>query len=73
MSPDGRWLTVVLSQDGGRLEALEIWDVRERRRRLRVHPRDGVAFTRFSPDGRLLVVGSGGALGNSARVWSTAT
>jgi len=63
LSPDGRLAAVVFPPD-----TIELWDPRTRQlvRRLRV--RGDVAFTRFSPDGRLVALGS--ARG-SAQVWST--
>ncbi|HKH17724.1 MAG TPA: BTAD domain-containing putative transcriptional regulator [Solirubrobacteraceae bacterium] len=64
LSPDGRLVAVVIPPD-----TLELRDVRTRRlvRLLRIA--EGVEFTRFSPDGRLVALGS--ARG-TAQVWSTA-
>jgi WD40 repeat protein len=62
LSPDGRVAVVVFPPD-----TLELWDVRARRlvRRLRVV--GDVGLTRFSPDGRLIGLGS---VRGSAQVWS---
>jgi WD40 repeat protein/DNA-binding SARP family transcriptional activator len=63
LSPDGRLAVVVFPPD-----TLELWDVRTRRLVRRLRPVGDVAFTRFSPDGRLVALGS---LRGSAQVWST--
>jgi WD40 repeat protein len=50
-------------------DTLEIWDVRTRGLVRRMEIPGDVAFTRFSPDGRLLALGSSRG---SAQVWETA-
>jgi WD40 repeat protein/DNA-binding SARP family transcriptional activator len=63
LSADGRRAVVVFPPD-----TLELWDVRARRLVRSLRPAGDVAFTRFSPDGRLVVLGSERG---SAQVWST--
>ena len=72
LSPDGRWLTVVVSDEYYDKGAAEVWDVRTRRRvRTLARPdRDKPGFLRFSPDGELLVMGYRRGL---SQVWSTTT
>ena len=72
LSPDGRWLTVVVSDDYYDKGAAEVWDVRTRRRvRTLARPdRDKPGFLRFSPDGELLAMGYRRGL---SQVWSTTT
>ena len=69
LSPDGRWLSVVLVNSDHASGDVEIWDPRGRRR---VHnlPTDGQVTTRFSPDSTLLTVGT---RTRGTRVWSTET
>jgi len=69
LSPDGRWLSVVLVNPDYASGDVEIWDPRGRRR---VHnlPTDGQVTTRFSPDSTLLTVGT---RTRGTRVWSTET
>ena len=69
LSPDGRWVTVVLPDASFERATVEVWDARSRRRVRSVQLANVTAFARFSPDGRFL------ALGNrfgQAQVWSTA-
>ena len=72
LSPDGHWLTVVVSDEHFDKGAAEVWDVRTRRRvRTLARPdRDKPGFLRFSPDGELLVMGYRRGL---SQVWSTTT
>jgi WD40 repeat protein len=69
LSPDGRWLSVVLVDRDWGSGDVEIWHPRARRR---VHnlPSDGPVTTRFSPDSKLLTVGT---RTRGTRVWSTET
>ena len=68
LSPDGRTLAVATGDEMGS-EALEIWDVRTRRRIERVRPTGGLGSVRFSRDGRLAAIGNASG---QARVFSTA-
>ena len=70
LSPDGRWVSIVLIAETDVPETLEIWDVRRRRRVIRKRPGAGTAHAQFSPDGRQLIV-----LNNrgTAQLWSTRT
>jgi WD40 repeat protein/DNA-binding SARP family transcriptional activator len=70
LSPNGRWLTIVLVDPDLEDGMVEIWDARTRRRVHSVRVADFPGFSRFSPDGRLLVVGN--RFGRS-QVWSTKT
>jgi WD40 repeat protein/DNA-binding SARP family transcriptional activator len=70
LSPDGRWLTVVLVDDDRDHGTVEIWDAHSRRLAHRVRIVNFPGFTRFSPDGRLLAVGD---RFNRTQVWSTAS
>ena len=69
ISPNGRWLTVVLVDRSGENGTLEVWDARTRRRVARRHVPDTPTAVRFSPDGRLLAVGYPNG---RSHVWSTA-
>jgi WD40 repeat protein len=51
-------------------DTLEVWDVRSRHRIVRRRPGANTSVVRFSPDGRLVAVGS---YSGRARVWSTTT
>jgi WD40 repeat protein len=78
LSPDGRWLSVVVlgaSEHAGIGETLEIWDVRTRRRVKARRPQDGIDNTRFSPDGRMLAIGNGRGRAQvlSTRTWAPIT
>jgi WD40 repeat protein/DNA-binding SARP family transcriptional activator len=72
LSPDGRWLTVVVSDEYYDKGAAEVWDVRTRRRvRTLARPdMDKPGFLRFSPNGKQLVMGYRRGL---SQVWSTTT
>jgi WD40 repeat protein len=67
LSPDGRWLTVVLHEDLQN-STVEVWDVRARRRVHRLRFADP-PITRFSPDSRLVAI----ADRVGTQVWSTQT
>ena len=69
LSPDGRWLSVVLVNPDYASGDVEIFHPRNHRR---VHnlPTDGQVTTRFSPDSTLLTVGT---RTRGTRVWSTET
>jgi WD40 repeat protein/DNA-binding SARP family transcriptional activator len=67
LSPDGRALAVAVGEIGS--EALEIWDVRTRRRVERLRPTGGLGSVRFSRDGRLAAIGNASG---QARVFTTA-
>jgi WD40 repeat protein/DNA-binding SARP family transcriptional activator len=69
LSPDGRWVSVALVDDDLGTTAVEIWDAHTRRRVHRVRSTALIDVTRFSPDGRLLAVGSP----QGTELWSTAT
>jgi WD40 repeat protein len=71
LSPDGRWVSIVLIAQTDVPETLEIWDVRRRRRVIRARPGGGTAHAQFSPDGRLLIVlnNRGTAQLRSTRTW----
>ena len=70
LSPDGRRLALVLFAANGVPDTLEVWDVDSRRRVVRAHPGDNTNVVQFSPDGRLVAVGSNSG---RAQVWSTTT
>ena len=69
VSPDGRWLTVVLAEEDGENGALEVWDLTSRRRVTRLAVPDTPKAVRFSPDGQLLGVGYANG---RAHLWRTA-
>ena len=69
VSPNGRWLTVVLVDPSGENGTLEAWDAGSRRRVTRLGVPDTPTAVRFSPDGRLLAVGYPNG---RSHVWSTA-
>jgi WD40 repeat protein len=70
LSPDGRWVTVVVSDEYFDRGVAEVWDTHTRRRvrTLSLPDKDKPGFLRFSPDGRMLVMGY--RRGRS-QVWST--
>ncbi len=68
VSPDGRWLTVVLVDGSGENGTLEVWDLPRRRFVSRLATPDTPSAVRFSPDGRLLAVGYPNG---RSHVWST--
>jgi WD40 repeat protein len=68
VSPDGRWLTVVLVDGSGENGTLEVWDLPRRRRVARLAVHDTPSAVRFSPDGRLLAVGY---RNGRSHLWST--
>ena len=72
LSPDGRWLTVVVSDEYYDKGGAEVWDVRTRRRvRTLARPdRDHSGVLRFSPGGKLLAMGYRRGI---SQVWSTET
>jgi WD40 repeat protein/DNA-binding SARP family transcriptional activator len=72
LSPNGRWLTVAVTDKHYDHGAAEVWDVRTRRRvrTLERPDKDMAGFSRFSPDGRLLVTGYRRGI---SQVWSTTT
>jgi WD40 repeat protein/DNA-binding SARP family transcriptional activator len=71
VSPDGRTMTVVLgSIYDSRRGTLEVWDVRDGRRVIRLDVPDTPTAVSFSPDGRLLAVGY---LHGRSQLWSTTT
>jgi WD40 repeat protein len=70
LSPDGRRLTLVLFADSGVPDTLEVHDVRSRRRIVSVRSGANTNLVRFSPDGRLVVLGNNSG---RAQVWSTTT
>ena len=69
LSPDGGRVTVSLVDRKFESGTVEVWDARSRRRARSVPVAASVGFARFSPDGRLLVVGN--RFGRT-QVWSTA-
>ena len=68
LSPDGRWVAVVLTDASFERATVEMWDARSRRRVRSVHLAHVAGFARFSPDGRFLAVGN---RYGQAQVWST--
>jgi WD40 repeat protein len=70
LSPDGRRLVLVLFAADGVPDTLEVRDVASGRRIARVRAGDNTNLVRFSPDGRLAVVGNNSG---RAQVWSTKT
>jgi WD40 repeat protein len=72
VSPDGRWITVIVTDKYFDRGVVQVWDARTRRRvrALALPDRDAPGFARFSPDGSLLVTGY--RRGRS-QVWSTRT
>jgi WD40 repeat protein len=70
LSPDGRLFTVVLDNPGLIGGAVETWDVRTRRRVRALQFPKTPSIARFSPDGKLLAVGSGSG---QTRLYETAT
>jgi DNA-binding SARP family transcriptional activator/WD40 repeat protein len=69
ISPNARWLTIVLVGRSGENRTLEVWDARRRRRVARLSVPDTPTAVRFSPDSRLLAVGYPSG---RSHLWSTA-
>jgi WD40 repeat protein len=77
LSPDGRWVTVDVTDKYFDRGVVQVWDARTRRRvrTLAVPDRDSPGFARFSPDGSMLVTGyrRGRSLVWSTRTWKPIT